>query len=219
MTEFLKTERNRIKRAPKRALYDRESIYQILDEALICHVGFVENEQPYVIPINFARVGDSILLHGANSSRLIKHIQAGHPVCVEVTLVDGLVLARSVFNHSVNYRSVVLYGTGSVVEGNQEKLAGLEAITEHFLPGRWREVRLPNRKELNATSVICIKIDQASAKVRSGPPVDDEADTRLPVWAGVIPLQEMPLPPERDKLTTQEVAVPEYITAYSRKKK
>ena len=219
MTEFPKTDRNRIKRAPKRGLYDRESIYQILDEALICHVGFVENGQPYVIPINFARVEDSLLLHGANSSRLIKHIQAGHPVCVEVTLVDGLVLARSVFNHSVNYRSVVLYGVGRAVEGNQEKLAALEAITEHFLPGRWREARQPNRKELNATSVVCIKIDQASAKVRSGPPIDDEADQGLPIWAGVIPLQELPLPPERDKLMTQDVTVPEYITAYSRKKK
>ena len=219
MTEFPKTTRNRIKRAPKRGLYDRESIYRILDEALICHVGFVEDGQPYVIPINFARVGDTILLHGANSSRLIKHIQAGHPVCVEVTLVDGLVLARSVFNHSVNYRSVVLYGVGRAVEGNQEKLEALEAITEHFLPGRWREARLPNRKELNATSVVCIKIDQASAKVRSGPPVDDEADQGLPIWAGVLPLQEKPLPPERDKPMTQDVKVPEYITKYTRKHK
>ena len=219
MAEFPKTNRNRIKRALKRGLYDRESIYRILDEALICHVGFVEAEQPYVIPINFARVEDTILMHGANSSRLIKHIQAGYPVCVEVTLVDGLVLARSVFNHSVNYRSVVLYGVGRAVEGNQEKLAALEAITEHFLPGRWLEARLPNRKELNATSVVSIKIDQASAKVRSGPPVDDEADQGLPIWAGVIPLQEKPLPPERDKLMTMDVAVPEYITKYTRKHK
>ncbi len=219
MAEFPKSNRNRIKRAPKRGLYDRESIYRILDEALICHVGFVEAEQPYVIPINFARVEDTILMHGANSSRLIKHIQAGYPVCVEVTLVDGLVLARSVFNHSVNYRSVVLYGVGRAVEGNQEKMAALEAITEHFLPGRWREARLPNRKELNATSVVSIKIDQASAKVRSGPPVDDEADQGLPIWAGVIPLQEKPLPPERDKLMTMDVAVPEYITKYTRKHK
>ena len=219
MAEFPKTNRNRIKRAPKRGLYDRKTIHQILDEALICHVGFVEAEQPYVIPINFARVEDMILMHGANSSRLIKHIQAGYPVCVEVTLVDGLVLARSVFNHSVNYRSVVLYGVGRAVEGNQEKLAALEAITEHFLPGRWLEARLPNRKELNATSVVSIKIDQASAKVRSGPPVDDEADQGLPIWAGVIPLQEKPLPPERDKLMTMDVAVPEYITKYTRKHK
>ena len=126
MTEFLKSHRNRIKRAPKRALYDRETIYQILDEALICHIGFVEDKQPYVIPINFARFGDNLLLHGAKSSRLIKHIQTGNPVCVEVTLVDGLVLARSVFNHSVNYRSVVLYGTGQTVEEEQEKFTELE---------------------------------------------------------------------------------------------
>src|SRR5574342_333840 len=152
MTDFAKTEKNRINRLPKRGHYDRETIYRILDEALICHVGFVAAGQPYVIPINFARVGDRIVLHGAKASRLLKHIGAGNPVCVEATIVDGLVLARSVFHHSVNYRSVVLFGTGQLVVEEQEKLAALEAVTEHLVPGRWKQARLPNQKELNATS-------------------------------------------------------------------
>ncbi len=219
MTAFSKTGQNRIKRKPKRGLYDRESIYQILDEALICHVGFVENKQPYVIPINFARVEDTIVLHGAKGSRLLKHIGAGHAVCVEVTLVDGLVLARSVFNHSINYRSVVLFGRGWIIEEDREKLSALEAITEHIIPGRWREARLPNRKEMNATSVVSIKIDQASAKIRSGPPGDDEADYALPIWAGVLPLHEVSLSPVRDELMPQDLVLPEYITKYSRRQK
>jgi len=217
MTAFSKTDQNRIKRKPKRGFYDRETIYQILDEALICHVGFVENKQPYVIPVNFARVEDTIVLHGAKASRLLKHIGAGHSVCVEVTLVDGLVLARSVFNHSINYRSVVLFGSGRTIEEDQEKLEALEAITEHIIPGRWREARLPNRKEMKATGVVSIKIDQASAKVRSGPPGDDEADYILPIWAGVLPIQEVSLSPVRDELMAQDIVLPEYIMNYSRK--
>ncbi len=219
MTAFSKTDQNRIKRKPKRGLYDHETIYQILDEALICHVGFVEKKQPYVIPINFARVEDTIVLHGAKASRLLKHIGAGHAVCVEVTLVDGLVLARSVFNHSINYRSVVLFGRGRTIEEDQEKLEALEAITEHIIPGRWREARLPNRKEMKATSVVSIKIDQASAKIRSGPPGDDEADYILPIWAGVLPIQEVSLSPVRDELMAQDIVLPEYITKYSRRQK
>jgi hypothetical protein len=217
MTKFSITDRSRIKRKPDRGLYDRETIYQILDEALICHLGFVEDNQPYVIPINFARVGDTIFLHGAIASRLLKHIGAGHALCVEVTLVDGLVLARSVFNHSINYRSVVLFGSGRLVEEDQAKLAALEAITEHLIPGRWREARLPNAKELKATSVVSIKIEDGSAKVRSGPPGDDEADYALPVWAGVLPLQEMALPAVPDERMAQDIAAPVYITNYSRK--
>src|SRR5574342_54975 len=165
MTDFTRTDRNRIKRLPKRGQYDRATIYRILDAALICHVGFVEKRQPYVIPINFARMGDNIVLHGAKASRLLRHIEAGHPICVEATIVDGLVLARSVFHHSVNYRSVVVFGKGRLIEDEQEKLAALQAVTEHLIPGRWQEARLPNRKELNATSVVSIKIEEASAKV------------------------------------------------------
>ncbi len=216
MTQFHATGRNRIKRLPKRGHYDRETIYRILDEALICHVGFAIEGQPYVIPVNFARMEDRIVLHGAKSSRLLKHIEADQPVCVEATIVDGLVLARSIFNHSVNYRSVVLFGKGQLVEGEREKLAALKAITEHLIPGRWQEARRPSRKELTATRVVSIKIEEASAKVRSGPPVDDQEDYTLPVWAGILPLQERALSPIRDEFLTQDVPIPQYVTHYSR---
>ena len=217
MTEFAKTEKTSIKRLPKRGHYDRETIYRILDEALICHVGFAEAGQPFVIPTNFARIDDTIVLHGAKASRLLKHVEAGHPVCVEVTIVDGLVLARSVFHHSVNYRSAVVFGRGRLVTDVQEKLAALEAVTEHIVPGRWKEARLPNQKELNATSVVSIRIDEASAKVRLGPPVDEEEDYTLPVWAGVLPLQEMPSSPIRDERQSETVTLPDYVARYSRK--
>lgn len=216
MTDFVKTKRNRINRLPKRGYYDRETVYRILDEALICHVGFAEGGQPYVIPINFARLRDTIVMHGAKASRLLKHVEAGHPICVEATIVDGLVLARSVFHHSLNYRSVVLFGTGRLVEDEIEKLAALEAVTEHLIPGRWKEARRPNRKELNATSVVSIAIDEASAKVRVGPPVDEEEDYGLPVWAGVLPLQEIPSAPVRDAVQSEDVPLPEYIARYTR---
>ena len=218
MTDFIRTEKNSIKRLPKRGYYDRETIYRILDEALICHVGFVVDGQPYVIPTNFARLGDHIVLHGAKASRLLKHIEAGHPVCVEATIVDGLVLARSVFHHSVNYRSVVIFGTGRLLKDEREKLAALEVVTEHLVPGRWKEARLPNRKELNATTVVSINIDEASAKVRLGPPVDEEEDYALPVWAGVLPLQETPLAPIQDDRQTADLPVPEYVAGYSRRR-
>ena len=217
MTDFTRTDRNRIKRLPTRGHYDRETIHRILDEALICHVGFVERRQPYVIPINFARVDDRIVLHGAKASRLLKHIEAGHPICVEVTIVDGLVLARSVFHHSLNYRSVVVFGRGRLIEDQQEKLAALQAVTEHLIPGRWQEARLPNHKELNATSVVSINIDEASAKIRMGPPVDEDDDYALPVWAGILPLQEMPLTPIRDELQSENIPLPKYVAQYSRK--
>lgn len=218
MTDFIRTDRNRIKRLPKRGHYDRETIHRILDEALICHVAFVVKKQPYVIPINFARVEDRIILHGAKASRLLKHIESGHPICVEATIVDGLVLARSVFHHSMNYRSVVVFGKGRLIEDQQEKLAALQAVTEHLIPGRWQEARLPNRKELNATSVVSIDIDEASAKVRVGAPVDEQEDYALPVWAGILPLQELPLAPIHDELQSAEIPLPEYVSQYSRKK-
>ncbi len=218
MTDFTRTDRNRIKRLPKRGHYDRETIHRILDEALICHVAFVEERQPYVIPTNFARLEDRIVLHGAKASRLLKHIEAGHPICVEATIVDGLVLARSVFHHSVNYRSVVVFGKGRLIEDQQQKLAALQAVTEHLIPGRWEEARLPNRKELNATSVVSIDIDEASAKVRVGPPVDEQEDYALPVWAGILPLQELPLAPIHDELQSAEIPLPEYVSQYSRRK-
>jgi len=218
MTKFPTTDRSRVKRSPKRGHYDRETIYRILDEALICNVGFIERKQPYVIPINFARLDDTIVLHGAKASRLLKYIEAGHPVCVTATIVDGLVLARSVFNHSINFQSVVLFGKGYLVDDEQKKLAALEAITTHLLPGRWQDARLPNRKELNATCVVAIKIEDASAKIRTGPPVDDQEDYALSVWAGILPLQEMALSPVRDELLAENIPLPEYIAQYSRKR-
>lgn len=217
MTNFPKTEKNRIKRLPKRGHYDRETIYRILDEALICHVGIVENRQPIVIPINFARLGDEIILHGAIASRLLKHIAAKKPMCVEATIVDGLVLARSVFHSSVNYRSVVLFGKGRAIVSDEEKMTALEAVVEHLIPGRWQDARLPNPKELKATSVVAINIDEASAKVRVGPPGDDAEDYALPIWAGVLPLEQTAQNPIRDEVLPKEIEVPGYIKKYKRK--
>jgi nitroimidazol reductase NimA-like FMN-containing flavoprotein (pyridoxamine 5'-phosphate oxidase superfamily) len=209
--------RNRVRRLPKRAAYDRQVIYGILDEALICHVGIVEEGQPVVIPINFARLGNEIVLHGSLESRLLRHIAAGNPVCIEASLVDGLVLARSVFHQSVNYRSVVMFGRGRVLEGREEKLAALRAVTEHLIPGRWEEARHPDEKELNATLVVAVPIEEASAKLRSGPPVDDEADTCLPVWAGVLPLEVLPGTPQPEARLPADCLVPGYIAKYTRK--
>lgn len=218
MTDFPKTRHNRIRRLPERGRYDQETIYQILDEALICHVGFMQDEQPYVIPINFARMGDEIVFHGAKASRLLKHIAARHPVCIEATLVDGLVLARSVFHHSVNYRSAVLFGAGGEVKDDAGKLAALEAVTEHLAPGRWQEARRPTQKELDATLVVAVRIEEASAKVRSGPAVDDEEDYALPVWAGLLPLEEVAGVPEADDRLIDGIPVPGYVRDYNRKK-
>jgi nitroimidazol reductase NimA-like FMN-containing flavoprotein (pyridoxamine 5'-phosphate oxidase superfamily) len=213
MTTFPKTPHNQVKRHPERGHYKQDSIYPILDEALLCHVGFVQNNQPFVIPTLHARQGDEILLHGATTSRLMQHAQAGHPLCITATVVDGLVLARSVFNHSVNYRSVVLFGTGYLI-AEDEKMAALEAFTEKLIPGRWADARLPSKNELKATSVVAVKIDLASAKVRSGPPSDSEADLSLPVWAGVIPLKTQALPPETAPDMQSEQTVPDYVKTY-----
>ena len=189
MEEFTPTQRTAIKRLPKRGVYDREIIYQILDEGLVCHVGFVVDSQPYVIPTAYGRVDDKLYIHGSPASRMLRTLQEGVPVCVSVTLLDGLVLARSAFHHSMNYRSVVIFGTASIVSQPEEKLEALHAFTEHIVPGRWEDVRQPNRNELAGTLVLSLPIVEASAKLRTGPPVDDEADYSLPVWAGEIPLR------------------------------
>ena len=180
-------ERLRVKREPQRALYDRETIAAILDEALICHLGFEVDGQPYVIPTLHARVGDVLYVHGSAASRMLRHAAAGAPVCVTVTLFDGLVLARSVFNHSVNYRSAIVFGTATLVEGD-EKLTALRALTEQLAPGRWDEARQPTDTELKATWILSLPLDEASAKVRTGPPEDEPEDLDLPVWAGVVPV-------------------------------
>ena len=189
MKDLTPTQRTTVKRLPKRAKYDSETIYQILDEGLVCHVGFVVDGHPFVIPTAYGRVEDRLYIHGSPASRMLRNLQEGIAVCVTVTLLDGLVLARSAFHHSMNYRSVVLFGTASIVSESQEKLEALHAFTEHVIPGRWEEVRQPSQNELAGTLVLCLPIVEASAKVRTGPPVDDEADYSLPVWAGEIPLR------------------------------
>jgi len=188
MPQYPITARNRVRRLPKRGHYDRKTVHAIIDEALVCHVAFAPGGVPTVIPTLHARVGDSLLLHGSKASRLMKHLADGHPVSVAITLVDGIVLARSVFHSSMNYRSVVIHGSGTPVEDEAGKLAALEAFSEQIARGRWADARKPSRKELKATTVISIPIELAAAKVRSGPPLDDEADYDLPIWAGVLPL-------------------------------
>jgi nitroimidazol reductase NimA-like FMN-containing flavoprotein (pyridoxamine 5'-phosphate oxidase superfamily) len=190
-------DRIRVKREPQRARYDRETIEVILDEALICHLGFVVDGQPYVIPTLHARVGDRLYVHGSAASRLLRHLAGGAPVCATVTLVDGLVLARSVFNHSVNYRSAVVFGTATLVEDG-EKREALRALTEQLAPGRWDEARQPTEKELKATWILSLPIDEASAKVRTGPEEDEPEDLDLPVWAGVVPVHLAAEPSEYD---------------------
>lgn len=217
MPSFLKTPRSRIKRLPKRGFYDRELIYSIIDEALICHVGFVVGRQPYVIPTIHARRGDTLLLHGAKTSRLITHAAAGHPLSVAITLLDGLVVARGVFHNSMNYRSVVLFGKGKLIEDPTEQWEALRDLTERVYPGRWDDSRLPNRKELKATAVVAIEIEEASAKMRSGPPVDDAEDYALPFWAGVLPVKQAILPPEDDPRLRAGIKPPDYIVHYTRK--
>ena len=182
------TDRTHLKRMPKRGVFDRDAIYRILDEGFVCHVAFVVEGQPFAIPTGYARVGDAVYLHGSAASRMLRSLGAGIPVCVTVTLVDGLVLARSAFHHSVNYRSVVLLGQARLVTEAAEKTAALRAFTNHVVPGRWEELRPVTAQELLGTSVLVLPIEEASAKVRTGPPVDDEEDLGWPVWAGVVPL-------------------------------
>lgn len=216
MPDFPMAERNRVRRVPKRGQYDKDTIYRILDEGLVCHVGVVEDGQPVVIPMNYARRDDTVILHGAPASRLVKYVQAGHPVCVTVTLLDGLVLARSVYHHSMNYRSVVVFGRGRLIEAEKEKLAALEVLTEHILPGRWHDARKPNGQELDATAVVSIAIETASAKVRTGPPVDDEEDYQLPVWAGVVPIEQHALTPVSDARLRKDIPIPQSVSNYRR---
>ncbi len=202
------TDRTRVRRLPARANYDRAMINTILDEALVCHVGFSIDAQPYVIPTTYARVDQQLYIHGSAASRMLRTLTDGVPVCVTVTLLDGLVLARSAFHHSMNYRSVVILGTAVEVTNVAERLAALEAIVEHIRPGRWREVRAPNERELRATSVLRLALDEVSAKVRSGPPLDDAEDLGQPCWAGVIPLRSAAGAPLPDPQLAAGIAPP-----------
>lgn len=201
-------ERTRVRRQPTRGVYERDTIYGIVDYSLICHVGFVSDGLPYVIPMVLARSDDHLLLHGSTASRLMRHLAIGTDVCVSVTHLDGVVVARSVFDNSMNYRSVVVFGKARVITDPGEKLAALRALVERVLPGRWEEARQPNDKELRATTILELPLAEASAKVRSGPPQDDETDLDLPVWAGEIPLRVQSLAPLPDPNLIDEIPLP-----------
>jgi uncharacterized protein len=216
MSSFTPTERTQVKRLPNRGMYDRETVFKILDEAFVCHVGFVVDGQPYVIPTNFGRVGETLYLHGSAASRMLRTLSEGIPVCVTVSLIDGLVLARSAFHHSVNYRSVVILGTARLVEDPTEKMEALRLFTEHIMKGRWEQIRWPTEQELKGTTVLALPIEEVSAKVRTGDPKDDEEDYQLPIWAGVLPLPVVPAAPIPDTRLKAEIAVPENVAKYAR---
>jgi nitroimidazol reductase NimA-like FMN-containing flavoprotein (pyridoxamine 5'-phosphate oxidase superfamily) len=216
MSQFTPTDRTQVKRLPKRGHYERETVYSILDTAFVCHVGFSVDGQPFVIPTNFGRSGDTLYLHGSAASRMLKTLSGGVPVCVTVTHVDGLVLARSAFHHSVNYRSVLILGNAQLVEDPAEKMAALRIFTEHVMKGRWNDVRIPTEQELKATTVLSLPLEEVSAKVRTGGPIDDEADYALPVWAGVLPLETVPKAPVPDAQRKNDPPIPEYLKNYKR---
>ncbi len=205
--DFERNTRNTVRRIPDRGRYDRETVYEILDAGFLCHVGFVADGQPFVIPTLYGRSDDQLYVHGAPASRMLKTLADGVPVCLTVTHVDGLVLARSAFHHSMNYRSVVVFGTATEVSGDEQE-RGLFVISEQVLKGRWDEARTPIDKELQATSVLKLTIDSASAKVRTGGPVDDEDDYSLPIWAGIVPIQQSFGPAETDPRLTAGIPVP-----------
>ncbi|HWZ98254.1 MAG TPA: pyridoxamine 5'-phosphate oxidase family protein [Candidatus Dormibacteraeota bacterium] len=213
---FAPTERTRVVREPQRAVYDRGAIYEILDEGFVCHVGFTADSQTYVIPTMYARVEDSIYFHGSAASRMLRNISNGVSVCITVTLTDGLVLARSVFNHSMNYRSVVALGIAKLVDDPAEKLNALHAFTEKILPGRWNDARQPNEKELRATSILRLPLTEISAKVRIGPVEDDTDDYALPVWAGIVPLRLVADAPIRDERCDSSLTIPDYTANFRR---
>jgi len=213
---FPQTDRTTLKRLPKRGHFDRETINSILDEGFICHVGFVVNGQPFVIPTGYARVDDKLYIHGSQASRMLRTLGQGVDVCITITIVDGLVLARSAFHHSINYRSVVVFGNAKLVDDREEKNAALLALSEHFVKGRWGDVRGPNEQELRATTVLSLQLEEASAKIRTGPPLDDEDDYELPVWAGVIPLSMVAGEPIADPRLPSDIPSPTYATEYRR---
>ncbi len=208
------SERTRVVREPQRAVYDRPEIYKILDEGFVCHVGFTADSQTYVIPTMYARIGDVIYFHGSAASRMLRNLSNGLSVCITITLADGLVLARSVFNHSMNYRSVVALGVAQLVDSPAEKLEALRAFTEKLLPGRWNDARQPNEKELKATSILKLPLTEVSAKIRTGGVEDDADDYALRVWAGVVPLRLVADDPIRDERCDPSIPVPSYATNF-----
>ena len=215
---YTPTPRTRLVREADRAVYDRETAYRILDEGFLCHVGFVADGQPFVIPTSYGRKDDSLYIHGSAASRMLRQMKDGVPVCITVTLLDGLVLARSIFNHSMNYRSVLVLGKAALVDDPEEKIEALRLLSEHILPGRWADSRQPNERELKATSVLRVPIEEFSAKVRIGPPIDDEEDYSFPTWAGVVPLEMTAGAPINDPRLLAGQTVPEYARNYIRRR-
>jgi len=212
------TARTRIVREADRAVYDRETVYRILDEGFLCHAGFVFDGQPFVIPTSYGRKGASLYIHGSAASRMLRQLKEGVPVCITVTLLEGLVLARSIFNHSMNYRSVVVLGKATLVDDPEEKLEALRILSEHILPGRWADSRQPNERELKATSVLRVPIEEFSAKVRQGPAIDDEEDYSFPTWAGVVPLELVAGTPIDDARLLPGKEAPVYAKQYTRRR-
>jgi hypothetical protein len=215
---YTPTPRTRLVREAHRAVYDRAAAYAILDEGFLCHVGFVADGQPFVIPTSYGRTGDNLYIHGSAASRMLRQMKEGLPVCVTVTLLDGLVLARSIFNHSMNYRSVVVLGKATLVDDPGEKIQALRLLSEHIIPGRWADSRQPNERELKQTSILRLPIEEFSAKVREGPVVDDEEDYSFATWSGVVPLEMVAGAPVDDERLVAGVVVPGYAKKYSRKR-
>ena len=216
--DFVKTERTTLKRLPKRGVFERDQVYSILDEGFVCHLGFVIDGRPFVIPTSYGRAGDNLFIHGSAASRMLRALAGNVEACVTVTLIDGLVLARSAFHHSMNYRSVVIFGTASVVQETAKKLEALRAISEHIIPARWEDVRQPNEEELRATLVLQLPLIEASAKVRLGPPLDDEADYELHTWAGEVPLRLVAQIPIPDPRLPNDIELPSYVKSYLRQR-
>jgi hypothetical protein len=214
---YTPTPRTRLVREANRAVYDRAAAYAILDEGFLCHVGFVADGQPFVIPTSYGRTGDNLYIHGSAASRMLRQMKEGLPVCVTVTLLDGLVLARSIFNHSMNYRSVVVLGKATLVDDPAEKIQALRLLSEHIIPGRWADARQPNERELKQTSILRLPIEEFSAKVREGPVVDDEEDYSFATWSGVVPLEMVAGASVDDERLVAGVVVPGYAKKYSRK--
>jgi nitroimidazol reductase NimA-like FMN-containing flavoprotein (pyridoxamine 5'-phosphate oxidase superfamily) len=210
------TPRTRVRRAPERQATDPTLLHEVLDEALICHVGFVDNDTPAVIPTSYGRDGDVLYLHGSTGSRMMRHLQTGAALCVTVTLLDGLVLARSVMHHSMNYRSAVIFGSGRAVTDPAERMHAFEVITEHLVPGRWPDARHPNRREAAATAIVAVDLVEASVKLRSGGPKDDAEDLDAGTWAGVLPVTSQVGAPVTDAYTPEGVSPPPYATVYRR---
>ncbi len=215
---FPQTNRTNLKRLAKRGHFDHETVYNILDEGFICHVGFVVDGQPFVIPTGYARVEDKLYIHGSQASRMLRTLSGGVDACVTVTLIDGLVLARSAFHHSINYRSVVVFGRATLVTDPEKKNSALFAFSEQVVKGRWNDVREPTDVELKQTSVLCLPLEEASAKIRTGPPIDDEEDYALPIWAGVVPLKLVAGDPIKDPVLPEGIEPPKYATEYTRPK-